>query len=150
MSVSEPRPATPAASAAGVDFLGRGFAWPMQVDHRGAIRMSEGVDNIEQAVHLILSTAPGERVFRPDFGCAIWEQLFEPINANSIGLMAQSVREALGRWEPRIVLDDVIVTPDNDHDGRVRIEITYAVRDTNDRRNLVFPFYVIPQDGEEQ
>lgn len=150
MSISDQhRRSIPAANASGVDFLGRGFAWPMQVDHRGAIRMSDGVDSIEQAIRLILSTAPGERVYRPEFGCAIWEQLFEPINANTIGLMAQSVRDALGRWEPRIQLEDVLVTPDNDRTGMVRIAISYAVRDTNNRRNLVFPFYVIPQEGEE-
>lgn len=150
MSISDPHPTSlPASDSIAADFLGRGFAWPMQVDHRGAIKLSDGTDNIEQAIRLILATAPGERVHRPAFGCAIWEQLFEPINANTIGLMAQSVRDALGRWEPRIVLEDVAVTPDNDNDGRVQIALTYVVRDTNNRRNLVYPFYVIPQEGEE-
>lgn len=149
MSVPAPRPSdTPAAGVDGVDFLGRGFAWPLRVDHRGAIALSDGVDNIEQSMCVILSTAPGERVHRPEFGCSIWELLFEPINANTLGLVAQSVRDALGRWEPRIDLEDVVATPDNDRQGMVRIDIAYAVRATNDRRNLVFPFYVIPQEGD--
>ena len=97
---------------------------------------------------MILGTAPGERLMRPQFGCAIWHLLFEPINANTLGLMSEAVREAVGRWEPRIELDDVRVLPDQRDEGMVRIEIDYRTRSTNDRRNLVFPFYVIPRESE--
>jgi hypothetical protein len=83
---------------------------------------------------------------RPQFGCRIWELLFEPVNANTLGLMAQAVREAVAQWEPRVELEDVRVRPDDREHALVRIEVSYRVRTTNDRRNLVFPFYVIPRE----
>ena len=86
---------------------------------------------------------------RPKFGCRIWELMFEPINANTIGLMGVAVREALGQWEPRIDVEDVEVVPNESADGRVDIRVTYRVRSSNDHRNLVFPFYVIPKEDEE-
>jgi phage baseplate assembly protein W len=95
---------------------------------------------------MIIETAPGERVMRPDFGCRIWDLLFTPIDANALGLMAQAVREAVGRWEPRIDLEDVVARIDPDDASRVLLDVTYTLRATNDRRNLVYPFYVIPRE----
>lgn len=86
---------------------------------------------------------------RPAFGCKIWDLLFEPVNANTIGLMQQAVRQALAQWEPRVDVQDVNVIPDPDESALVRILVTYLVKTTNDRRNLVYPFYVIPREGEE-
>jgi uncharacterized protein len=128
------------------DFIGRGFLFPLRVDQHGSIALSNGVVDLESSIRMVLVTAPGERVMRPDFGCRIWELLFEPINANTLGLMSVAVREALGRWEPRITVDEVIVEPDTRDEGAVLIRISYVVRTTNDRRNLVFPFYVIPRE----
>jgi len=95
---------------------------------------------------VVLATAPGERVMRPAFGCKIWDLLFEPVNANTLGLMAQAVREALAQWEPRIEVEDVQVVPQGDDHALVHIHIVYRMRTTNDRRNLVYPFYVIPRE----
>jgi phage baseplate assembly protein W len=130
------------------DFVGNGLAWPLAVDQSGSLAMTGGTDGIASALRMILSTAPGERLMRPQFGCAIWNLLFEPINANTLGLMSEAVREAVGRWEPRIELEDVRVEPDQGDEGRVRIHIDYRTKATNDRRNLVFPFYVIPRETE--
>ncbi len=130
------------------DFIGRGIAFPMRVDQSGSIATSSGASDIDSSIRMILTTAPGERLMRPDFGCRIWELLFEPINANTLGLMGEAVREAIGRWEPRVVLDDLRLDPSGQHAGEVLIEIDYTVRTTNDRRNLVYPFYVIPREDE--
>ena len=119
----------------------------MQADHTGAIAMASGDELVQRGMTIVLSTAPGERVMRPEFGCAIWELLFAPVNANTLGLMAQHVREAIGRWEPRVDLEEVVVLPDPADASRVVIDIMYTVRATNDRRNLVYPFYVIPEEG---
>lgn len=116
----------------------------MSVDQSASIAMSSGVEVIEGSINMVLMTAPGERLMRPEFGCRIWELLFEPINANTLGLMDQAVRDALGRWEPRITVDDVRIKPDQHAESLVNIEIDYTIRTTNDRRNLVYPFYVIP------
>jgi uncharacterized protein len=129
-------------------FIGRGFSWPMSVDHTGAIRLTDGADDIDRSMHIVLLTAPGERVMRPQFGCRIWDLLFEPVTPNLLGLIAEAVREAMAQWEPRIELEDVTPAADADDGALVRVQITYRVRATNDRRNLVYPFYVIPHDSE--
>jgi phage baseplate assembly protein W len=129
------------------DFIGRGVSFPLRVDQSGAIAMTSGPSDIDSSLRMILTTAPGERVMRPAFGCRIWELLFEPINANTLGLMSEAVREAVGRWEPRVTLEDVHLDPDPGN-GAVFIRIDYRVRATNDRRNLVYPFYVIPGEDE--
>lgn len=131
------------------DFIGRGIMFPMRIDQSGSIAMTSGAADLDSAIRMVLATAPGERLMRPRFGCAIWDLLFEPINANTMGLMSVAVREALGQWEPRIDVIDVVVVPDATTDGRVHIEIDYEVKATNDRRNLVYPFYVIPREEDE-
>src|SRR5688572_782363 len=129
-------------------FIGRGIAFPMRVDHTGSIAMVSGPEDIDRSIVMVLSTAKGERLMRPQFGCAIWDQLFEPINANTLGLMAQAVRDAISQWEPRVDLEDVVTRADDDGNGRVVIDITYRMRATNDRRNLVYPFYTIPGEPD--
>ena len=131
------------------DFLGRGFAFPAGVDPSGGIAMSSGADAIDDSLRIVVSTAKGERVMRPAFGCAIWDLLFAPVNANTLGLMAEAVRDAVGQWEPRVTLEEVTVTPNRADPSRIDIEIEYVIRSTNDKRNLVYPFYVIPQEAEE-
>ncbi len=130
------------------DFIGRGISFPLRVDQSGSIATSSGAEDIDSSIRMVLTTAPGERLMRPDFGCRIWELLFEPINANTLGLMGVAVREAIGRWEPRVTLDDVRLDPAEHDSGAVIINIDYTVRTTNDRRNLVYPFYVIPREDE--
>lgn len=127
------------------DLIGSGWAFPAQVTPGGGVRLVSGGEEIDAALHMIIETVPGERVMRPDFGCAMWEQVFAPVNPNTLGLVEQSVREAVARWEPRIVLDSVAAVPDGDG-SVVRIELAYRVRATNDHRNLVYPFYVIPHE----
>ena len=131
------------------DFVGTGWAFPLGTNSRGGVAVVSGPDEIRAAIRMILETTPGERVMRPDFGCGIWDYLFAPLNANTLGGMAQSVREALGRWKPRITLESVSARIDPDGLGLVLIEVDYAIRATNDRRNLVYPFYVIPREGGE-
>jgi uncharacterized protein len=130
-------------------FIGRGIAFPMQVDQTGSIAMVTGARDIDRSIVMVLSTAKGERLMRPEFGCAIWDQLFEPINANTLGAMEDAVRDAVGQWEPRVTVESVVVTDDDAMVGRVNIAVTYQIKATNDRRNLVYPFYVIPREGEE-
>jgi hypothetical protein len=129
-------------------FIGQGFSWPLAIDHTGGIKLTEATDDIERSMQMVLMTAPGERVMRPRFGCEIWDLLFEPVTPNLLGLIAHAVYGALGQWEPRIEVDEVTPVPDAKDNALIRIEIRYRVRATNDPRNLVFPFYVIPHDSE--
>jgi uncharacterized protein len=130
------------------NFIGRGITFPMRVDQSGSIAMGSGADDIDANLKVVLITAPGERVMRPQFGCRIWDLVFEPINANTLGLMSEAVKDAVSQWEPRVDLLDVVITPDPGDIGRVQIELKFRVKATNDIRNLVHPFYVIPREGE--
>jgi phage baseplate assembly protein W len=130
------------------DILGAGLRFPLGIDHRGALALARGDDDIEQAIWIILGTAPGERPMRPEFGCDVHDFVFEAVDAATIGRMESAIRGALDRWEPRIVVDDVDFDLDDVEHGRLGITITYRVRATNTKRNLVYPFYVIPEDEE--
>ncbi|GAA2770943.1 GPW/gp25 family protein [Streptomyces showdoensis] len=127
-------------------FIGRGWAFPLRVGPTGGIVMVERERELEEAIRLVLGTAPGERPMRPEFGCGIHEYVFAPGDGDTAGRVAQRVREALERWEPRIVVDEVVVAFDSVDAGTLYIDVHYTVRTTNDRRNLVFPFYTIPSE----
>ncbi len=128
------------------EFLGQGLAFPLRVNQRGEIALARGEEDIEQAIRIILETYPGERVMRPEFGCRAKELLFEPRDEATMGRMAAMVEEALRRWEPRIEVQSVNVTPDPDHDGALLVEINYIVSATHNERSIVYPFYLV---GEE-
>ncbi|MGH8981963.1 MAG: GPW/gp25 family protein, partial [Acidimicrobiales bacterium] len=126
-----------------------GLRFPLAVDARGSFASADAGESTDSSIRVVLSTAPGERVMRSGFGCKIWDLLFEPVNANTLGLMTEAVRQALAQWEPRVDVEDVTVVPDAKDAALVRIYVTYKMRSTNDRRNLVYPFYVIPHEGGE-
>lgn len=125
--------------------IGRGWHFPPALDERGTIALTTDRDEIEQAIHIILNTAPGQRVMRPEFGCRIHELVFAPNNAATAGLASRYVREALGRWEPRIQVQNVDVQPDVEDPSRLTIHIQYRVTATHSNRSLIYPFYLIPE-----
>ena len=127
---------------------GSGLAFPLQVDHRGGIALASGDEDIEQAIGLILSTTPGERPMRPEFGCDLHDLVFDTIDAAMVGRMDLAIRGALDRWEPRIDVVEIDFDLERATQGTLVVTISYRVRTTNNRRNLVFPFYVIPDDEE--
>ena len=129
-------------------FVGRGLSWPLGVDHTGSIALTSGVPDLDRSIQIVLMTAPGERVMRPEFGCRIWDLLFEPVTATLLGRINEAVRVALLRWEPRVEVEEIDSYPDEENPSLVRIHIRYRVKATNDNRNLVYPFYVIPHDAE--
>lgn len=131
--------------SARTDFVGVGWGFPGRIDATGAVRLVGGAEGIDSAIRLILSTAPGQRLMRPDFGCAMWDQVYAPLDAGTLGLVEQAVRDAVERWEPRVALERVETTADPEL-GAVHVQLVYRVVATNDRRNLVYPFYVIPRE----
>jgi phage baseplate assembly protein W len=126
------------------DILGSGWSFPVGTDVRGRIALSRRERDIEEAILIILLTAKGQRVMRPEFGCSIHDLVFAPNDATTAGLATYYVEEALAMWEPRIRVLDVHALPDPDAPERLLIEVHYEVRATYDRRALVFPFYRIP------
>jgi phage baseplate assembly protein W len=131
------------------EIIGSGLAFPLQVDRRGGIALARDEMDIEQAIELILATAPGERPMRPEFGCGVHDFVFDSVDASTVGRMELAIRDALDRWEPRVVVETVEFNLDEVADGRLIIDIGYRVRATNTMRNLVYPFYVIPAEELE-
>lgn len=129
------------------EFIGRGWAFPLRTDATGGIALVSREREIEEAIRLILGTTPGERPMRPEFGCRIHDYVFGLADGGTATEIAAEVKRALGRWEPRIDVQDVIVSFDSLDQTLLYIDVRYSLRRTNDRRNLVFPFYVIPGEG---
>ena len=124
-------------------FLGVGWSYPVGVDGDGNVSIETlHEEKIRQAIWIILATARGERVMRPDFGCGIHDLVFAVNSPGTAGRVAGEVREALVQWEPRIDLLDVKARADGQAGERLLIEIDYRVRATNNRFNLVYPFYL--------
>src|SRR3954464_3401025 len=128
------------------DILGSGLASPLGVDRRGAIALAHGADDVEEAIAIILSTAPGERPMRPEFGCGVHDYVFDVIDAATLGRMEEEIRAALERWEPRIDVLGIDFALDTLDEGGLAITIQSRLRATNDVRNLVYPFYVVPAE----
>jgi phage baseplate assembly protein W len=124
------------------NFLGTGWTFPIQVRADGCVCMSQYEQDIKEAIWIILGTAKGERVMRPDFGCGIHDFVFSVINTATLTLIENSVQEALTLWEPRIELQAVSVSTQSTDEGKLLINIDYKVRTTNNRFNLVYPFYL--------
>lgn len=130
------------ANNTGRSMLGTGWGFPVDVDGSGGIALSQHEQDIEQAIYIILSTGKGERHMRPNFGCGMHDLVFYPNNASTWTLIGHTVEEALGWWEPRISVTGIDVRPDPNDSAKLVINIQYQVKDTNDMRNLVYPFYL--------
>jgi phage baseplate assembly protein W len=124
------------------DFLGRGWAMPVDIDQRtGLVASVEYEDDIRQSILIILETARGERVMRSDFGCGIHELVFEAVDSRTLQRIRSEVEDALRRYEARIEVLGITIDEDATSEGVLMIELEYQVRRTNQIGNLVFPFY---------
>ena len=123
------------------EFLGVGWNFPVRVDEQGRIELARYEESIRQAIWIILGTAAGERVMRPDFGCGIHDLVFSVNSSGTAAQLGVEVRDALLHWEPRIDVIDVNVNSGSEV-GELLININYQVRATNNAFNLVYPFYL--------
>lgn len=131
------------------DFLGRGFAFPPRINAAtGQFVMAEGEEDIRQSVYIILMTRMRERAMLPDFGCNLHEYMFEVPDSEFEVQIASEIREALVRYEPRIINVDVDVDTNRISKGMISLNIHYTVRATNNPNNLVFPYYLMEGVGE--
>jgi uncharacterized protein len=126
----------------GEQFLGKGWAFPVQLNTDREVLLLSDEEKIAEAIQIILCTAPGERLMHPDFGCGIHDYVFAPNNVRTAGLIRFHVEDALNRWEPRINLEEVQVQPDPGDPAVILVSITYRVKSTDSRYNMVYPFYL--------
>ena len=125
--------------------IGHGWAFPPKIDAQGGLALTSTSSEIQQAIVIILSTSPGQRVMRPTFGCRLHELVFAPNNSLTAAQARRYVEEAIGMWEPRVRLIRVDVQPDPSDHARLLIEVDYQIKASHDRRSLVYPFYLIPE-----
>lgn len=125
------------------DFIGRRLGFPVQLDDRNLLSMVGGDAAIRQSIYIIVMTVPGERVMRPDFGCEIHSLIFHPANQETATIAERYIRDALTRWEPRIIIQELTVTPGGAELGELFIQLRYQIKGQHDPRSMVFPYYLI-------
>ena len=104
--------------------------------------MVSAAEDIRESLWILLSTSPGERVMVPEFGCALWQMLFQKLDVTAITEIQELITRAILNWEPRVTVDEVTVVSDPGVAGLVNIYLAYTIRRTNTRSNLVYPFYI--------
>lgn len=124
-------------------FLGRGWSFPPEFRKgNNATCMVKEEEDIRQSLRILLETEPGERVHRYDFGCGLKRFVYEPITVSVQTLMEDVIRNAILNFEPRIILDEILFNQEQSAEGILYIELEYTIRSTNNRSNLVYPFYL--------
>ncbi|UXH79420.1 GPW/gp25 family protein [Roseateles amylovorans] len=126
-------------------FLGTGWAFPPAFDGRtqGAV-MVDGAADVRESLRILLSTAPGERIMHPTYGCGLRRMVFEQINTSAITEIRSMIEKAVLFFEPRVTLEHTRIETDALDEGLLRIRLDYCIRSTNSRDNLVFPLYLQP------
>lgn len=129
------------------EFLGTGWTFPVTLDENGNIATARELVIIDRSIEVVLGTAKGERLMRPDFGSDLFNFVFKPLNHSNKRGMATAVKTALQKWEKRIRLLDVVVSSDASDPGTALISIEYEVRSSNTKGNMVYPFYLGGEAG---
>jgi phage baseplate assembly protein W len=124
-------------------FLGRGWSFPPTFDRSlGGVEMLEDEADVKSSLGILLSTMRGERVMLPLYGCNVESQIFEPLDTRQKTLLKDLIETAILYHEPRVAIEEVELRDDQALEGVVLIELTYRVKSTNSRFNVVYPFYL--------
>lgn len=126
-----------------VSFLGTGWSFPPEFSIRAGVRMVSAEEDIRQSLHIVLATAPGERVMRPDFGAGVKQQIYENIDETTVTVLKDAIRRAILFFEPRVVLEAISADTAMAMEGRLDFSIDYTIISTNSRHNIVYPFYCL-------
>ncbi|MEM7105406.1 MAG: GPW/gp25 family protein [Bacteroidota bacterium] len=125
------------------DFLGIGWNFPPEFTKGGKrVAMVGFEEDIRQSLHILLSTRVKERVMQPTYGCNLDTMLFDAINIHLKTYVQHLVKTAIFYHEPRIKVENITVSDDNQNEGVLLIIIDYHIKSTNTKNNFVFPFYL--------
>lgn len=130
------------------EFLGKGWRFPVAVNLTGGISSSAYEENVRESIFVILGTAPGERVKREDFGCRIHDLMFAPNNDETAARAEYYCEEAINKYEPRIAEVQCKAAPNADEPNRLDVRITYVIAGKSEKKNLVYPFYLLKPEDE--
>lgn len=132
------------------DFLGKGLRFPVSINLNGGVSTSQLEENVRQSLFVILGTAPGERLARPAFGCQIHDLMFAPNNPITAARAEVYCEEAIYKFEPRVEKVSCRAQAHPDQPNRLDIRIEYVIAGKNDKRNLVYPFYLKSEEDEPE
>lgn len=125
-------------------FLGIGWKFPPTFDKSSkSVQMVSEEEDIRESLHILLSTQPGERIMRPEYGCDTKQIVFNTTSTNNLTLLKRAISRSILLFEPRIDLDTIDIQVSDDVDGLLLVNIHYIIRLSNSRRNLVYPFYIL-------
>jgi uncharacterized protein len=127
-------------------FLGKGWRFPVAINLTGGLSSSQLEESVRESIFIILGTAPGERVARPQFGCRIHDLMFDPNNSITAARAEYFCEEALYKYEPRLKDVTVKAEPNANEPNRLDIRITYLIASESAKKNLVYPFYLRSPD----
>ena len=126
-------------------FLGKGWNFPPTLTENG-VKMVSYEEDIQQSLYVLLSTSPSERVNRYDYGCPLRKYAFEVMDTEMVTQMRNDITRAVMLFEPRITLEEVSFEKREENDDlllqEVLIKLVYTVVRTNNRSNMVYPFYL--------
>lgn len=112
----------------------------INLSNRGGIQMVEGTGSVRQSILMLLSTRPGERVMRPNYGCHLHRLIFSPNDDTTAGLAMHYVRQAMERWEPRAEILDLEANRSDAEPNLLEIVLQYRVRATLQTESLTYSF----------
>ena len=123
-------------------FLGTGWGFPPEFNKENrAVKMLTDEADIKSSLEILLSTRLGERIMVPGYGCNLDELMFKPLNLTLKTFVVDLIKTAILYHEPRIDVTKINIDPTNELEGVLLINLDYTVRNTNSRKNMVYPFY---------
>lgn len=122
-------------------FLGTGWSFPPSFTSNGLVTVSAEQD-IYESLWILLSTTPGERVMQPAYGCGLKAHVFDNLDESSFAVMRDLIEKAILFFEPRVTVELIDINDEHYLEGKILLNIVYRVRSTNNRYNLVYPFYL--------
>ena len=124
-------------------FLGKGWSFPPTFNRKlGDVKMVTMEEDIRQSLEIYFSTKLGERIMRNDYGCFLHSQVFELANESLIQGLSKELERSINEFEPRILITEITASKAESNEGLIEINIAYEIRATNNRSNIVFPFYL--------
>lgn len=132
-----------AATTDNGDFLGCGWSFPPSFDAgSGTVQMVRDDIDIQQSLQILFSTLRQERIMLPDYGAGLGQFVFDSVDSTLVARIKTTLSNAILAYEPRIDVEQITVVESELVDGLLEIGLTYTIRQTNSRSNMVYPFYL--------
>jgi hypothetical protein len=124
-------------------FLGSGWSFPPRfMESTDGLELSHNDQDIAESIFILLSTTPGERVMNPKYGCDLQSMVFSSMSTSNKTRIEDMINTAILYFEPRVRVVGITINSPDQLNGKLEISITYDIKGTNSRKNMVYPFYL--------